>query len=165
MTIISRNAVRVHLEGRSVTLHQGERIELISASRIDVGTVKLRAWRPDLSPSEERLYRRNADKFSRDVLDALPKLPLNLSTSSNLTLDLRFGKNHAIYKREEVAPISSGSFATVIKVRELQSQRVYAAKIPHFRSSDSAGTARKRWESLKEEFDKITKLRHVSHLL
>ena len=66
-----------------------------------------------------------------------------------------------MYKREATETTSTGSFASVMKVKELHSQRIFAAKVPHFKWSDPASKFRKRLESLTEEFQKIVKLQHV----
>ena len=121
----------------------------------------MRAWRPKLSREEEQRYRRNAEMFSEGFLDALPKLPITLNASGTSTFDLRFGTNNTVYKREETGTTSTGSFASVMKVKELHSQKIFAAKVPHFKSSDPASKVRGRWESLTEEFQKIVKLQHV----
>ena len=162
LTVLSRNPIQTHIGDRTVTLDQGQSLEVISAVTIDLGEVTMRAWRPTLSREEEQRYYRNAEKFSEGFLDALPRPPINLNTSGTSTFDLRFGNNNTVYKREETGTTSTGSFASVMKVKELHSQKVFAAKVPHFKSSDPASKVRKRWESLTEEFQNTAKLQHVS---
>jgi len=90
-------------------------------------------------------------------------LPRSAIGSSVPTLDIRFGllTNNA-YKREG-ADIGAGTFASVMKVRELKSDTYFAAKVPHYRVSDAPGKARNRWESLSKEFQKLTTLKHASN--
>lgn len=66
-----------------------------------------------------------------------------------------------MYKRAEDFYASSGSLASGIKVEELKSKSGFAAKIPHFRQSESIVTIRRRWELLVSEFRRLMKLRHV----
>lgn len=161
LTVLSRNPVKIHIGDRTVTLDQGQSLEILSAVTINLGEVTVRAWRPTLSHEEEQRYRRNAEKFSEEFLDALPKLPISLNATRASTFDVRFGSNHTVYKSEETRTTSTGSFASVMKVKELHSQKIFAAKVPHFKASDPASKVRKRWESLTEEFRKNIKLQHV----
>ena len=75
--------------------------------------------------------------------------------------DLRFGINNSVYKRQEMGTTSTGSFASVMKVKGLHSQKIFAAKVPHFKSLDPASKVRGRWESLTKEFQRTVKLQHV----
>jgi hypothetical protein len=159
LTVLSRNSLRIHDGDRTITLDHSQSLEILSAVTIDLGEVTVRAWRPILSHQEMQRFHKNAEKFSEDFLDALPKLPISNATGAS-TFDLRFGKNNAVYKREGTET-STGSSASVMKVRELRSQRILAAKVPHFKASDPASTVRKRWESMTGEFQKIVKLEHV----
>ncbi|KIW22073.1 uncharacterized protein PV07_12535 [Cladophialophora immunda] len=159
LTILSKNPVQIHVDERTVTLQQGETFEIISAATIDLGQVTLRAWRPTLSHQEALRYRRNAEAFDQAFLKSLTKFPISLDTSDALTFDLRLGENNTVYRREE-PNVGTGSFATVMKVKELHSKQIFAAKVPHFKASDSSGTARSRLESLTKEFRKIIDLRH-----
>lgn len=124
----------------------------------------MRAWRPTLSHQEQISYRQNVEKFSKEFLDALSRLPISVNAPGVSTFSMRFGKNNAVYRREDTGIIGTGSFASVMKVKELHSRKVFAAKVPHFKASDPASRARERWESLMEEFNKIVELRHVSGL-
>ena len=162
LTVLSRNSLRVFNDGHALTLDQGQNLDIASKLTIDLGEVILIAWRPKLSTHEERLYRKNAEKFSREFLDARP-VPLNRRVLPSTTLDLRFGENDKVYKLEESR--SSGSSASVVKVRELHSRDVFAAKIPHFKSKELASTIRNRSEVLYEEYEKLKYLKHVSQAL
>lgn len=162
LIVLSKNPVQIHIGDRTVTINQGESLEILSAVTIDLGKVTVRAWRPVLSYQEEQSYRKNAENFSQEFLDALPRLPISLNATRTSTFDLRFGSNNAVYKREERGTTSAGSFASVMKVRELRSQKIFAAKVPHFKASDSASEVRNRWELLTKEFQKIVRLQHVS---
>jgi hypothetical protein len=122
----------------------------------------MRAWRPTLSHEEEVRYRQNVEKFSEEFLDALPKLPISLDATEASTFIVRFGTDNTAYRREETGTLGTGSFASVTKVKEVHSQRIFVAKVPHFTSSDPASRARNRWESLTQEFRKIVELQHVS---
>jgi len=75
--------------------------------------------------------------------------------------DLRFGRNNAVYKREGTGTANTGSFTSVMKVKELRSGKIFAAKVPRFKASDPASKVRMRWESLTAEFQKPVKLEHV----
>lgn len=79
------------------------------------------------------------------------------------TLDIRFGLNNAVYQQQ--AKLGSGTFATVMKVKELKTKRIFAAKEPHYKESDTPGVVRKRWEALSDEFQKLMKLKHVWNLV
>jgi len=142
-------------------LNKDDSFEILSAITIDLGEVTVRAWRPILSFQEQQRYHKNANQFNKEFLDALPRLPQSITTTGASTLDLRLGLENAVYKREETAKTNTGSFATVMKVKELRSGKIFAAKVPHFRASDRADKARKRWELVEDEFQKIIKLEHV----
>lgn len=78
------------------------------------------------------------------------------------TPDIRLGMGGRIYKRAEGFYAASGSLASGIKVEELKSKSIFAAKIPHFGQSDSIATTRRSWELLVSEFRRVMELRHVS---
>ncbi|KAK4551660.1 hypothetical protein LTR86_010991 [Recurvomyces mirabilis] len=61
---------------------------------------------------------------------------------------------------EGIASTRAGSFASVVRVKELGSGKTFAAKVPHFKASDPASRSRKNWEALEEEFKKVINLRH-----
>ena len=166
LTVLSNNPVLVvvHEVGsdRTVTISKGQSLEILDPATIDFGTSCVRAWRPILSSSEETRYRRHAEQFSKDFLDSLPA---NLSIHSDplpepFTFGLRFGKNNTVYR--VVEKIGSGSSASVMKVVEVHSKKIYAAKEPYFKATDSASEVRKRWEESKVEYEKLVKLKHVS---
>jgi len=164
LTNISRNPMRIHdsTHTKTIQLDPKDRVEITFPVIIDLGEVRLRAWRPDLScdNGQRQRYKRNAELFHRDYMGALPRSAIG---SSVPTLDIRFGllTNNA-YKREG-ADIGAGTFASVMKVRELKSDTYFAAKVPHYRVSDAPGKARNRWESLSKEFQKLTTLKHASN--
>lgn len=64
--------------------------------------------------------------------------------------------------------MNTGSFLSVYKVEELHTRQLFAAKVPHFNSSDGPDRVRTQWEFIiKEfiikEFDSIIKLHHISN--
>lgn len=163
ITNISRNAVRVHnCDGKgTVTLLSNDHLEILSAVTIDFGAVQMTAWRPRLSAREERAYRMNAEHYSKQFLDARLIPSSSTGPTGQSTLNLRFGMSDAVYARDDARDTSVGSFASVFKVKELRSGKMFAAKMPHFNASDTASTARKRWELLTNEFRTMTSLKHV----
>lgn len=164
LTVISTNPIRIRDGDRTVTLHQGQDFEISRPVTIDMGRSSFRAWRPILSAEEQRLYWQNAEKFSEEFLDALPKhLPIKLNTPGASTFNLRFGGNNTVYIEDRRTPANKGSAGSVMMVRELKSGKAFAAKELWFKSTDSASKRRKRWEQLTEEYQKIVKLKHVSH--
>ena len=165
LTVLSRNAVRVHIGARTVILEQGHSLDVVSLVTINLGEITFKTWRPILWPKDEQCYRQNAERFSNDFLDGLRKFPVKLDDTGASTFNLRFGENDTVYKMENSGPASTGSFASVIKVKELRSQKIFAAKVPHFKSSDPPSIVRHRWEFLTEEFHKIVKLQHVSDFI
>ena len=160
LTVLSRNAVRITADDRTVTLYEGQSLDLISAVTIDLGAVTMRAWSPILSIEEQVRYHINAERFNQDFLDGLQRIPLKTDSTGTSTLALRFGKNDSRYRREKTWATSN--FATIMKVKELRSGKIFAAKVPHFSSWDRAGDVRKRELSLALEYEKIAKLQHVS---
>ncbi|PNY27177.1 Protein kinase-like domain protein [Tolypocladium capitatum] len=158
LTNLSRNAIRIHGAGGTIILDQEESVDIISRVTIDLGQVLVRAWRPVLSREQERRYNTNVENFHREFMNALPKPAV---ASMAPTLDIRFGLNNAVYKREEEGYTGAGSFASVMKVKELRTGKSFAAKVPHYKTSDPAGKVRKRWESLTDEFQKLVKLKHA----
>ena len=82
----------------------------------------MRAWRLVLTHKQEQVYRRNAEKFSREFLDAFPRLPFNIYTTNASTFNLRFGRGNTVYKLEEsMGMVNAGSTVSVMKVMELRS--------------------------------------------
>ena len=167
MTVISRNSVQVRIgfderkRKRIVILHQGQALEIVDTVTIDLGEVSFRAWQPLLTAQEQIQYRKNAEQFSEDFLNAIPKFPVNLDANGDSTFTMKFGANNACYKVHDPGATRTGSFASVYKVQELRTQKVFAAKVPHFRMTDAASTSRKNWENLKDEFWRLSQLHHV----
>lgn len=85
----------------------------------------------------------------------------SLSDSEKCDFQLAENNQTNVYKREGT-DVGVGSFASVMKVRELDSGKCFAAKVPHFKASDAPGKVRDRWESLSKEFQKFTTLKHVN---
>lgn len=81
---------------------------------------------------------------------------------SSPSASMPLGPRPSILDLEGTGTTSTGSFVSVMKVREVRSQKIFAAKLPHFIlvSSDPASKVRKRWESLTEEFRKTVKLQN-----
>lgn len=128
--------------------------------RIDIGDLIIPAWRPKLSPEEMKRFKGRAKRFHRDYMRALPRPPERYLMAE--TPDIRLGMGGRIYKRAEGFYAASGSLASGIKVEELKSKSIFAAKIPHFGQSDSIATTRRSWELLVSEFRRVMELRHVS---
>lgn len=167
-TSLSRNPVQLRINENDrlyfVTFNSLGHIDITSSVEVDLGEIQLRLWRPTLTAPATRKYRRNVEKFSQEFMDALPRPSGRLDTHTGTsTFDMRFGKNNAVYKRVS-AIATSGSFASVMQVQELRSQKIFAAKIPHFKMADGAGTSRDRLEKLTDEFQKLTTLQHVNVL-
>ena len=164
LTVMSTNPIRIRDGVHTVTLRQGQVFEISRPVTIDMGRSSVRAWRPILSAEEQRRYRQNAGKFSEEFMNALPKhLPIKLNTPRSSTFNLRFGKNNTVYIEDRKRLASKGSAGSVMMVRETKSGKVFAAKELWFKATDSASERRKRWEELTEEYQKIVKLKHVSH--
>lgn len=159
ITNLSNNVVTLQpsADARHVTLRRSQSLEIKDSVIIHAAGHQVRLCRPDHSPKCRNEYTRKAERYSADFLQALPKL---LSGSS--TAVVRYGPGDTVYVNEG-GPQSSGSFATVVKVREQTSRMVFAAKIPHYNVRDPAGEARNRWESMVGEFTRMSSLQHVSH--
>jgi serine/threonine protein kinase len=165
LTVMSTNPIRIRDGLRMVTLRRGEDFEISLPVTIDMGRSSLQAWCPILSTTEQRLYCQNAEKFSREFLDALPRhLPIELNAPGASTFNLRFGNNNTVYVEDRKRLSSKGSAGSVMMVRESKSGKVFAAKELWFKATDSASERRKRWEALTGEYQKIVQLKHVSHL-
>lgn len=163
LTNLSRNPVRIYVGGRPIALEQGQQpIEILRSVEVKVGDVSLCMWRATLTTKEESVFRRNAEQFSREYLDAMPVPCAYAVKSGASTYNLRFGVDGTEYRQENAQPVSAGAFASVLKVRNMRTGTIYAAKMPHFRTTDMASTAQKRLESLRTEYDKIVRLDHVS---
>lgn len=166
--VLSRNPIKISIlateRKRKITvlLNQGEVLDIDDVVKIDLGDVSFHAWQPTLSVQDRTQYRRNAEQLSEQFLDSILRFPMNLNHTGTSTFIMRFGQHNACYKRFDDSQARSGGFATVHKVRELRSGNIYAAKVPHFRSKDTASVARKRWEGLLNEFD-LSKILHVCH--
>lgn len=77
-------------------------------------------------------------------MDAIPKFALRLNDTEAPTSNLRFGKNNAVRKRKKSGCVNKGNAASVMKVRELESQKIFAAKVLHFKKSHSFSAVRQR---------------------
>ena len=162
LKVLSKNSLRIYAPGgHTITLNQGESLEILSAVQIDLGKVAMRAWRPSLSSQEGPRYKRNADKFSEDFLDGFGRIPLRLDATPISTSDIRFGLKDAVYKPGET--VGTGMLTSVIKVEELRSGSIFAAKVPHYRTSDGVSVIRERWESVMGEYQNLVQLKHVGH--
>ena len=53
-TVLSKNPIQIYIGDRTVTLDQGQSLEILSAVTIGLGGVTMRAWRPALSHQEEQ---------------------------------------------------------------------------------------------------------------
>lgn len=168
LTLLSSNPIQVHVEDERrkrkpvIPLDQGANLELKDVVVIDLGEVQLRAWQPKLSAQETMRYKKNAEQFSVDYMDSILRLPLNLRTQGTSTFTMRFGSKGACYKVDDTGTGRAGSFASVSRLKDIRTGKVYAAKVPHFRTKDAPSRSQARWETLKAEFDKISSLHHVS---
>ncbi|TWU70520.1 hypothetical protein ED733_000352 [Metarhizium rileyi] len=157
---LSRNPIRVWHGNRLVVLATREHTDITEPVRIDIGDLIIPAWRPTLSLDEMKQFKKYGKRFHHDYMRAVPR-PSEVYLMAK-TPDIRLGMGGRMYKRAEDFHASSGSFASVIKVEELKSKRVFAAKIPHYRQSDSIAMARMRWELLVNEFRRLIELRHTN---
>ena len=73
---------------------------------------------------------------------------------------VRFGQNSAVYKRE--GELGKGTSGTVYRVVEATSRKIYAAKEPYYKASDSGTKLVERFKRLEAEYDKLVELKHVS---
>lgn len=169
ITILSRNPVQIHVDNnkqsskrkRTTILAQGDSLDIVQMVTIDLGTVTLLAWRPHLSGQDRDRYNRNAEEFHLDSLNAMPKLSLNIDHPGVSTLSMRFGEGGKCYKAVDSSESRTGSFASVLKVKEMHSGELFAAKMPHFRTNDLPSMSKERWENLEEERRKLSRVRHV----
>ncbi|OAP54020.1 hypothetical protein AYL99_11780 [Fonsecaea erecta] len=159
LTNLSNKLIKLYVDGMELPRAKGQSEDIPSSVTIHVGEVTMKAWRPTLSHQEEICYRRNAERFSAEILDSLPRA-IGPNATQTSTVIVRFGSNNTVYRREDEAAVGTGSFASVMKVKELGSKKIFAAKVPHHKLSDPASTARKRWESLTAEFQNIVELQH-----
>lgn len=165
LTVLSTTGtIRLVDGGRTVPLVRGKSREISRMVTIDLGAVSFRAWRPKLTVTEERKYRKKAQDWSKEVVAALPKYfpPLN-SQPETVTSNIRYGRNNTIYVNEGGVE-ARGMTASVLRVRERKSGSVFGAKEPYFSTNDDFGKVRSRWEELRREFDNFFKLDHVSSL-
>jgi len=150
-------------DGRKVVFTQGSSMEISGPVTIDLQTASFRAWRPILSHEEEGSWREKAVTFTKELLDSLPRqLPsLEAKTNKNQTSNLRFGKDNAVYMQKWGLE-RKGSHASVVRVQELTSKVIFAAKEPYLRNYNDS-TVREVWEELRAEYEKMIGLgEHVS---
>ncbi|KAK4551274.1 hypothetical protein LTR86_011258 [Recurvomyces mirabilis] len=155
--VLSRNPIQVHKNEGYITLYQGQHFEVISRVRINLGKVSFEAWLPTREETETLDYRQLAQEFSKGMLEALPRQVTSVSGTQTFTL--RFGQNGVMYKIDDIRSSSTGSFGTVMRVKDNHGG-LFAAKEPHYKSSDDSGQRRKQWEDLKKEFETMSGLRH-----
>lgn len=149
----SINPVRISDGNRTVTFSQGENFDFSVPVTIEMGKCSMRAWKSSLSFKQQQGYRDNAERFSRVFMDALPKgLSISSVPSGASTLGVRFGINNAVYACESSNRHGQGSFATILKVTELRSGAIYAAKEPYHLCRNFMSTIRQRWEELTAKF-------------
>ncbi|KIW62822.1 hypothetical protein PV04_10952 [Phialophora macrospora] len=55
--------------------------------------------------------------------------PISFDGPEALVFALTFERNNTVDKREDTATIGTGSFASVVKAKELRSQEIFAAKV------------------------------------
>ena len=167
--VVSENPVQVHVEPdkrkrtRVVTLHHGDALDIIDAVTIDLGEVSLQAWRPKLTQKAEKQYRRNAERFNAEFLDAVRRLP-DLESQGASTFTMRFGANNSCYKIDDSVRTQRGSFGSVYRVNEIRTRQVFAAKEPFSRRNESASMSRQLWEKIQNEFEQLRELEHVCTL-
>lgn len=161
MTVLSTKTLRL-IDGDHVVVRgQGESLQISRPVTMDLGAVSFRAWRPKLTPTQVRLYRKRALNFSRELMDSMPKyFPSLESQPDTVTSNVRYGMNNAVYVNTGVE--TKGMSASVMMVEERTSGEIFGAKEPYYSINDDHGTVRKRWEELNREFKNIIKLDHVS---
>lgn len=161
VTVMSANILRIIDGGNTVVRRHGESLLISRPVTIDLGAVSFRAWRPRLTTAQDKVYRKRALNFSKEVMAALPKyFPLLNSQPETVTSNVRYGQNNTVYVNQGVE--GKGMSASVMMVVERTSEEIFGAKEPYYRLNDDAGTVRRRWEELRREFDNIAKLDHVS---
>lgn len=160
VTVLSRS-LRVTIGGHTILLTHKQSIEITSSAHFDLGGVTFRAWRPKLTPDEQRIYNKRALQFSQEAVCAIPKyFPLLGSAPETITSNVRYGRNNAVYVYQGV--YEKGMSASVMLVEERTSGKLFGAKEPYYKMSDDFGVVRSRWEELCKEYENIIKLDHVS---
>lgn len=159
VTGLSKKALRIIDGDRTVVRGQGEYLQISRPVTIDLGAVSFRAWRPKLKTAQDRLYRKRALDFSRELMDSAPKyFPPLESQPDTVTSNVRYGMNDAVYVNKGVE--AKGMSASVMMVEERTSGEIFGAKEPYYSINDDHGTVRRRWEELSREFKNIIKLDH-----
>lgn len=159
---LSSNRIKIIEPGRVILLSQNEAHEINGLVTIALGTVTIRVWLPTLTPDERRSYVQNVQRFHEDFMDARPISPENHKIGqSGDTAQSRFGLNGLNYIRTGIGG-ASGTFGTVMQVKEAGTNVLYAVKLLHHSSQDAPSKTRRSWELIKAEFDIFRSLDHVS---
>lgn len=158
INVLSRNMIRLRGDnGYELDLVRSQYENITSPITLDTGVVVIRAWPPKLTKEGKKHYEENVKRFRYDLMKAQPVNPASHAGTS----DVKFAVSGAVYKKIEGFS-SGGSFGSVHKVIDLQTKNVFAAKVPHYKLSDGPDVNWKRWELLRNEFENMVKLKHVS---
>ncbi|KAH7307954.1 kinase-like domain-containing protein [Stachybotrys elegans] len=148
-------------DGARTLILSREAVEFSRPVDVELGAVSFRAWPPLRTDSQKRQHRKLARSFSEDVLRAIPKyIPSIRSLPETLTHNTRYGKDGAVYVNESGGLEGRGAHASVMKVTDRVTGKIYGAKEPYYKSSDDHDAARKRLEALRKEYENISKLDH-----
>lgn len=146
--------------GKQLELARSQYANIKSPVTVDTGVLDIRVWPPNLTDQGKRLYDEHVKLFRKDLMSAQPVNPASYTAE---TADVKFALSGAVYKR--VGGYSSaGTFGSVFKVMDMTTRTEFAAKVPHYKASDSADVNWKRWALLREEYESLVKLKHVSTL-
>ncbi|KAJ9130177.1 Phosphoenolpyruvate carboxylase kinase [Pleurostoma richardsiae] len=160
VTVLSDKKIRIWDGDSFMTCRSGQPTEFSRPVTIDLGAVRFRAWPPLRTAAEGRKYKRRAAEFSEDILRAVPKyLPSISSQPETAGHNVRYGRHGAVYVNE-LGLSSRGMCASVMMVEDRTTGRVFGAKEPYYKTSDSADAARKRFEALQREYEHIIQLEH-----
>lgn len=162
ITVLSRNSVRIQDDnGRQLELARSQYTNIRSPVVVDTGVLEIRVWPPKLTDEGKRLYDEHVKLFRKDLMSAQP---VNPASHTAETADVKFALSGAVYKR--VGGYSSaGTFGSVFKVVDMATRIEFAAKVPHYKASDSPDVNWKRWALLREEYENLVKLKHVGTLV
>ncbi|KAM3449792.1 hypothetical protein MY3296_006666 [Beauveria thailandica] len=134
---------------------------LADHSIIDFGAVKFRVWTPIRTATETSQYKAKAREYSKDIMQSIPKRLPSLQARTKTSADLvRYGMNGAVYVVHGHGMQGKGAHASVIKVKNVGTGKIFGAKEPYFKISDNADTARQRFEALRMEYNHIKHLDH-----
>jgi len=162
-----RNPLGVIIHGKRgdrkllLTQKKSIKVETFAPITVNFGTSSFQAWRLTLtSPDETKRYRQRLERHFQNYFDTVPVFPSIQPLSGPKTLAVRFGQNSAVYKRE--GELGKGTSGTVYRVVEATSRKIYAAKEPYYKASDSGTKLVERFKRLEAEYDKLVELKHVS---